>query len=213
MKKDRSVPPDSGPMTKFINCFRKFRFFRKESDEPSKQWLRVVMNDSVDQLIASMSTKEISVFEVSGSRLKGAGFKSYKVGEYPEFDICSDTLDEQFDLIIAEQVFEHLLYPHRAAKNIYKMLKPGGCFIVSTPFLVRYHPQPNDCTRWTETGLRYFLEDCGFPLGGIQTGSWGNRSCVIGNLFFWVSYKKLLHSLKNDPYYPVVVWGVARRDQ
>lgn len=213
--KKRSVLPDSGPFTGLFTFLRKLvsksKSRQENGSEPKQQWLRVVMNNEVDRLVGSLPVSQLSAFEISGSRLKNAGFKNYRIGDYPEFDICKDVLDEKFDVIFAEQVFEHLLYPHRAATNVYKMLKPGGCFIVSTPFLVRFHPQPEDCTRWTEVGMRHFLEDCGFPRDGIRTGSWGNRSCAIGNLFFWLPYFPILCSLKNDPYYPVVVWAVAKR--
>ena len=64
---------------------------------------------------------------------------------------------ESFDLIIAEQVFEHLKWPYRAAKNVYRMLRPGGSFLITTPFLVRCHEMPDDCTRWTDTELKNFL--------------------------------------------------------
>ena len=62
------------------------------------------------------------------------------------------------------------------------MLQPGGHFLIVTPFLYKVHPNPYDCTRWTETGMRYFLAECGFPLDPITTGSWGNRACLEATL-------------------------------
>ena len=35
-------------------------------------------------------------------------FKTYRSAHYPDFDTRESALTEQFDLIIAEQVFEHL---------------------------------------------------------------------------------------------------------
>jgi hypothetical protein len=58
-------------------------------------------------------------------------------------------------------------------------LVPGGHFLVVTPFLYKVHPSPLDCPRWTEQGLRYFLEDAGFVPDRILTGSWGNRACIL----------------------------------
>ena len=49
---------------------------------------------------------------------------------------------------------------------------------MATPFMHKVHPNPLDCVRWTEQGLRFFLEDCGFASDGIVTGSWGNRACI-----------------------------------
>ena len=133
--------------------------------------------------------------------------------EYPAYDICDRPLDDTFDLIIAEQVFEHLLWPYRAAlaRNVYRMLKPGGSFLITTPFL-KIHPVPNDCSRWTETGMKHLLAECGFALDQIQTGSWGNRRCVEANLGNrWQIYQRWRHSLENEPDYPVVVWAIARK--
>ena len=91
------------------------------------------------------------------------------------------------------------------------MLRAGGYFLVSTPFLVRIHDYPVDCTRWTEIGLKYFLAECGFALDGIQTGSWGNRACVKANFGGWVRYRRRLHNLKNEPDVPYHVWALARK--
>jgi hypothetical protein len=114
-------------------------------------------------------------------------------------------------LIIAEQVFEHLLWPYRAGKNVHRMLNQGGYFLITTPFLVRIHSGPTDCSRWTETGIRYFLAECGFSLERIQTGSWGNRACVRANFSQWSRYRRLVHSLRNEPSFPVVVWALAQK--
>ena len=119
--------------------------------------------------------------------------------------------DQTFDLVIADQVFEHLLWPYRAGRNIYKMVRSDGYVLLSVPFLVRIHGVV-DCTRWTETGLKYFLAECGFPLEAIRTGSWGNRTCVKANLRNkWVRYRKYIHSLHNEPRYPYVVWALAAK--
>jgi len=118
---------------------------------------------------------------------------------------------ENWDLIIAEQVLEHLISPHKAICHAYEMLRPNGWFIVTTPFLIKLHPQPNDCSRWTETGLENILAENGFSNDNIQTGSWGNKQCVIANFNKWVKYKPLIHSLNSEPDFPIVVWAYARK--
>ena len=50
------------------------------------------------------------------------------------------------------------------------------------PFMYRGHADPYDCTRWSETGMKYFLADCGFPIETIRTGSWGNAACIKSDL-------------------------------
>jgi SAM-dependent methyltransferase len=180
----------------------------------NEQWARVVMNQETRKLIDNLGPSSLKVLEISGNAWnKRMDFKDYKSLQYPEFDITTSTLNERFDLIIAEQVFEHLLWPYRAGKNVYTMLNPGGNFLITTPFLVKIHNAPVDCSRWTETGLKYFLAECGFDLNSIQTASWGNRACVKANLFRWWEYRKHFHSLHNEPDFPVIVWALANRQR
>ncbi|MBS4729546.1 methyltransferase domain-containing protein [Mycobacterium sp. SM1] len=170
------------------------------------------MNRETHKLVQSIQPRRLSVLELSGDYWGHIEqFKMYRSVHYPEFDICSSILSEQFDLIIAEQVFEHLLWPYRAGKHVYQMLRPGGHFLMTTPFLIRVHNAPLDCSRWTETGVRYFLAECGFDLERIRTGSWGNRACVRANFTRWAWYKPWWHSLRNEPDFPVSVWPDFRR--
>lgn len=179
---------------------------------PDKQWTRVIMDQETLKLVSELSPSTMDVLEISGNEWgHKLPFRSYKSAHFPDFDICESATPEKYDLIIAEQVFEHLLWPYRAAKNVLEMLNPNGYFLVTVPFLIRYHRCPNDCTRWTETGIKHFLAECGFPLESIITGSWGNRSCVKGNFRKWTRYRPWQHSLKNDPLFPVNVWALARK--
>jgi SAM-dependent methyltransferase len=176
-----------------------------------EQWSRVVMRRESRRLIETLGPSGLSALEISGTFWSNLPFKQYESACYPEFDVCADALPRSFDLIIAEQVFEHLLWPYRAATHVFQMLAPGGYFLVSTPFLLRIHNEPIDCTRWTETGLRHLLAESGFPLTDIQTGSWGNRACVKSNFGWWARYNPWIHSLRNEPDFPVHVWALARK--
>jgi hypothetical protein len=91
------------------------------------------------------------------------------------------------------------------------MLTPGGALLITTPFLLKIHDAPVDCSRWTELGIRHFLAEAGFDIANITTGSWGNRACVRSNFRPWTPYLPWLHSLRNEPDFPVVVWALARK--
>ena len=165
--------------------------------------------------IESWQPAGLDVLEISaGQTWRGFPFRSYRALDYPEHDICDELRDESmldaFDLIIADQVFEHLLWPYRAARNVFRMLRPGGRFLVMTPFLIRIHEVPHDCTRWTETGLRYFLAEAGFPPETIETASWGSAGALKASLVTWgrVGWRR---RLRNDPRFPISVWAVAQR--
>lgn len=42
-------------------------------------------------------------------------------------------IDDYFDIIIAKEVIEHLPEPQRAIKEVFRVLKPGGLCVVSSP--------------------------------------------------------------------------------
>jgi len=155
-----------------------------------------------------------------GEERKGAlkTWKSYQSVHYPEFDLCNDIVQgEQFDFIVAEQVFEHLIYPYRAGRNVHHMLPIGGYFLATTPFLIQRHMGEMDYSRWTERGFKYLLAECGFEPELVVTGSWGNRECAIADFNScaergdWNQFDAKRHSLANEANYPVVVWALAQK--
>jgi SAM-dependent methyltransferase len=180
-----------------------------------RHWTRPVMYQRCGELISELNPSTLDALEISpGQFFKTIGFQSYTEANFPDFDICESVLEKEleFDIIIADQVWEHLLWPYRATQNVLKMLRPGGFFLVTTPFLIRVHPVPHDCTRWTETGIRHFLIECGFDPEEIITGSWGNRACVKANFSRWAR-RGWFGSLRNEPSFPVAVWALARKKQ
>ena len=179
----------------------------------TNQWARIVMNHETEALVQAIGPEDKSALEISGqSWLTRAKFKTFRSVNFPEYDVCAGLLgNEKFDVVIAEQVFEHLLWPYRAVRNVYEMLNPGGAFLITTPFLLKVHHHPVDCSRWTELGIRHLLAEGGFDLDRVTTGSWGNRDCVQANFPRWQIYQSWRHSLKNEPDFPIVVWALARK--
>jgi SAM-dependent methyltransferase len=178
------------------------------------QWARVEMDRATSAFIDSLKKNELRALEISGHAWKDAGFREYQSASFPEYDMCAGPLEVgAFDVVILEQVLEHVLWPFRAVRHVYEMLRPGGWFVVSTPFLLRIHRHPTDCCRWTEMGLKHLLAEAGFDLNNIQTGSWGNRACVKSNLNSWPAWIPWLHSLKNEVDFPVVVWAFGQRSE
>lgn len=190
----------------------RLRVFARSIGYETADWVRVVMYDRAFAFLRSLGPEGLDTLEISGGPqwVREFKFRSYTKTEFPDFDICSATLPRQFDLIIADQVFEHLPWPYRAGRNVHAMLKPGAHFVIATPFLVRVHSVPIDCTRWTEQGLSYFLQECGFPQALIETGSWGNRACVKANFRSWPK-PGFFGSLVNEPDFPVMVWAFAQK--
>jgi SAM-dependent methyltransferase len=178
-------------------------------------WCRIVMNRAIDQLIEALDCAALDCLEISGQRFAPPryGFRRYRTTAYPAYDVCAGALaDEQFDLIVCEQVLEHVVCPDRAVANMHRMLRPGGLIMVNTPFLLKVHGFPFDFWRWTEEGLRLLLQSGGFT--NVKTGSWGNRACLIADLtdgLQWTMYDPAVHSLVNEPQFPIVVWATAQK--
>jgi len=73
-------------------------------------------------------------------------------------DICCDvhdikSEDKVFNAVIASELLEHCYDPQKVVNEIYRVLVKGGICILSTRFIYRYHPDPNDYYRFTKNSL------------------------------------------------------------
>ena len=182
------------------------------TDSPHEHWQRIVLNDAVNSHLTALDTESLRAAEISGDVHAGRGWKHHASLMYPEFDICAPPPNhDRFDVVICEQVLEHIPDPWRAAANLKDLCEPGGHVIVSTPFLVRVHELPafdmRDYWRFTPRGLRTLLEGAGLEVDEVS--SWGNRDCVVGNFDRWPAYR-WWQSLRNEPDLPIQVWAFAR---
>ncbi len=77
-------------------------------------------------------------------------------------DICQNNADqladESFHVVVCTEVLEHTLNPFGAVAEMYRLLKPGGVLLLTTPFDFRIHGPLPDCWRFTEHGLRVLLK-------------------------------------------------------
>jgi SAM-dependent methyltransferase len=48
--------------------------------------------------------------------------------------------DESFDLVVTQDVFEHLFHPEAAIREIARTLKPGGAYVMTVPILNKERP-------------------------------------------------------------------------
>lgn len=180
---------------------------------------RVIMNRRSRAILSEIGVENLDVAEISGQWGKNMKCRSYVNYHFPAFDICKGPVTYEdgtvlkYDLVLANQVWEHLDRPYQATKNVLEMLRPGGYFWLSTPFFVPYHPAPQDCSRWSARGLRNLLIECGFPAEEIKAASWGNREAAARNLEEeWPPvYDKETDRLENDRNFPIISWALARK--
>jgi SAM-dependent methyltransferase len=67
-------------------------------------------------------------------------------------------IDGAFDAVISLSVLEHVKDPFQCAKEISRVLKPGGILICSVPFLQPYHGYPDHYYNMTYQGLKNIFE-------------------------------------------------------
>ncbi|EEM24564.1 Methyltransferase [Bacillus thuringiensis serovar tochigiensis BGSC 4Y1] len=85
--------------------------------------------------------------------------------------------NESFDLFITQDVFEHVMEPKKAFKEIERVLKPGGAHVFTVPW---YHTLPKTLqrARINKEGIEYMEEPIyhGNPIdenGALVTFDWG----------------------------------------
>ncbi|GAA4784219.1 hypothetical protein GCM10023231_09870 [Olivibacter ginsenosidimutans] len=71
-----------------------------------------------------------------------------------DFDSKTSLPSEFTDIILSNQVLEHVDSPEGYLDEAWRLLKPEGTLILSTHGYWYYHPTPNDYWRWTSAGLQ-----------------------------------------------------------
>jgi SAM-dependent methyltransferase len=115
-----------------------------------------------------------------------------------------DCADGEYDLVVSFQVLEHVwdvaTYLHEARR----VLRRGGCLLLSTHGAWLYHPHPHDYRRWTAEGLQRDVEAQGFRLTRMEA--------LVGPLAWTTIFRALgtAHLLRMIPLIgPVVLPAVT----
>lgn len=180
---------------------------------------RVVMNRRSRKMIRALGVENMDVAEISGRWGQGFETRSYQSFRYPEYDICQGAFadeagaTQQFDLILANQVWEHLDRPYAATRHVQEMLRPGGYFWLAVPFHIPFHAAPYDCSRWSARGLKNLLVEAGFKEEHVQAAQWGNRAAAARNLEpDWPPmFDRDQDDLSNERDFPICAWALARK--
>lgn len=139
---------------------------------------------------------------------------------YPAVDIHrTDFPSESFDIVAADQVFEHIIFPHLAMLEIHRLLVPGGIAIITSCAYNPHHEAGgfHDNWRFMVDGMKMLS----MPFaGGIKIcGSWGTVRAISiraekgmsgGD---WSTFRKIRDEeiQKNDNGNPFQTWVVAQK--
>ena len=102
--------------------------------------------------------------------------KSNTIHGLDKVDILADSLslpfkNLSFDNLVSFQVMEHVPEPLTFLSEAFRVLKPGGNFFFTTPFMWGEHEEPFDYFRYTRYGIRYLAEKAGFEVVEISPDS------------------------------------------
>ena len=79
----------------------------------------------------------------------------------------------RYDAIVMNEVLEHIQQPEVAIKTLSELLSPGGVLIMTTPFLVNFHANPDDHNRYTPSAIRLMLKHAGLQPKVVEgRGNW-----------------------------------------
>lgn len=93
--------------------------------------------------------------------------------------------DEQFDTAFGTEVLEHCPKPAVILGEVSRILKPGGIFFYTVPFLWPLHEVPHDEFRYTPFSLKRLMEESGFENIDLKaTGGW--HASLAQMLGLWV---------------------------
>jgi SAM-dependent methyltransferase len=106
-------------------------------------------------------------------------------------------------MVVSFQVLEHVWDLETYLREVRRVLKRDGTFLVSTHGSWLYHPHPGDYRRWTGEGLRREVETRGFRLITMHP--------LVGPLAWTTVFRALgySHFLKKIPLVGCALSGAA----
>lgn len=216
-----------GPMLRFLPEYARIKWrivrerarairasvsFRPPASLLDQQFLRYVNYTRLARVLSHRfgTGSGLRALELGGSNRVIAGMLpdwNYEVApNFPEVDVqdLGAYADGSRDIVVLDQVLEHIPDVDRAVREVLRVLRPGGLCIATTPFLIEVHGYPDDYRRLTRDGLRRLFA----AYESVDIESWGNRFSVrVISQHGWISCRNarrlLSVALWNEPEWPI----------
>ncbi|MBI4417145.1 MAG: class I SAM-dependent methyltransferase [Ignavibacteriales bacterium] len=115
------------------------------------------------------------------NRAKGVADVFYRGDNFP-------FSDGGFDSLLCNEVLEHVFTPEAFLREAHRVLKPGGHFMLTVPFVWDEHEQPRDYGRYSSFGIAALVQRCGFEI--VEQRKSVDDLRVVVQLFIAYLYKK-----------------------
>lgn len=149
----------------------------------------VMMLVNGPRMILKHTKKNGVIIDVgSGPERLGKEFINVDIFPFPEVDIVASATelpfrDNSIDGAVSESLFEHVADAYKVAREMARVVKPGGFIYVSAPFIHPFHASPNDFNRWTISGLKHMFPDLDIVESGVRSGPW---SAFLMFMAYWL---------------------------
>ena len=98
--------------------------------------------------------------------------------------------DASVECVMATEVLEHCGEPEIVLREIWRVLKPGGRFFATIPFVWNLHEIPFDEYRYTPYSIARHLENSGFT--GIEAKALGGWNWSMAQMLgMWLTFSKM----------------------
>ncbi len=108
--------------------------------------------------------------------------------------------DNTLDTVFCTQVIEHVEDHDKLLNEMFRLLKPNGCVILSGPMYWHLHEEPHDFFRFTKHGFKYIFEKQGFKMVECLAngGKWATFGQMVIHTFpYFLTSKKFFRKLNN----------------
>jgi SAM-dependent methyltransferase len=110
---------------------------------------------ALDALVGGFGDNQWGLNFGAGSTRFHPRILNLDIGRGPKTDVVNwghelPFRDGTLDLVISQEVLEHVDDPFVWTREIHRALKPGGRFYCQLPFVIGYHPGPTDFWRFTK---------------------------------------------------------------
>ena len=129
--------------------------------------------------------------------------------------------ENSFDTVVSTEVLEHVPDPAKAIREMFRVVRPGGYVILTTPMYWPRHEVPFDFFRYPYDGLLALFEQAGFTvermfnrgrsyafigqvIQQVQPVPWCFFSWLVNQFFLWCD-----RHLRNDVH--TLGWTVVAR--
>jgi SAM-dependent methyltransferase len=138
-----------------------------------------------------------SILDIGGSRKTGyvellKGEHVWTVANYgdqhPGADIFFNAEEKfpldnaSFDNVTMINVIEHIFDTNNVFSEVARVLKPGGLFVATMPFMHHIHGSPDDFVRYTESAYKKFAQNNDLEIVYFEPLGYGFFSLVFQNL-------------------------------